>query len=38
MIEIIKELYQEDKITLDQLRSWLDAFRITLEEYLYIIK
>ena len=36
MKQILKELYLDNKITDHQLRGWLDAFRITLEEYLFI--
>ena len=38
MKEILKEIYNEDRITIHQLRGWLDAFRITLDDYLFIIQ
>jgi hypothetical protein len=38
MIETLKEEYKNGEITIDYLRGLLDAMRIDMTAYLYIIK
>jgi len=38
MNDILRELYLSEKIGIDYIRGLLDGMRITLEDYLYIIK
>jgi hypothetical protein len=38
MKEILRELYLEEKITIDYVRGLLDAMRIDMETYLFITR
>ena len=37
-VEVIKELYKEDSITLDKIKEFLKQKKITQEQYDYIVE
>lgn len=36
-IEVLKELYKEEKITLEKVKNFLEQEKITQEQYNYIV-